>query len=102
MNTTEAESLAPEGNGQVADAEVADRADEDGGQAVRYVRRSWTSRISSVRQMRVKSSLPKTAKQQLLKDGLLGSVQQKLLMDSLKRTAQQRLMRVMRRHMKRC
>jgi hypothetical protein len=29
MNTAEAESLAPEDNGQVADAEVADGADED-------------------------------------------------------------------------
>ena len=31
MNTAEAEGLAPEDNGQVADAEVADGAEEDGG-----------------------------------------------------------------------
>ena len=92
MNTAEAEGLAPEDNGQVADAEVADGAEEDGG-LVRAEKLDFTHFFRS---------LPKTAKQQLLKDGLLGSVQQKLLMDSLMRTAQQKLVRLMRRHMKRC
>ena len=45
----------------VVDTEVAARLKK---MAVWFVRRSWTSRISSTRQMLVKGSLPKTAIQQ--------------------------------------
>jgi hypothetical protein len=102
MNTAEAESLAPEDNGQVADAEVADGAEEDGG-LVRAEKLDFTHFFRAAdagEEQPAEDRETAAVKGRFAGERTAEAVN--MLMDSLMRTAQQKLVRLMRRHMKRC
>ena len=98
-NTAEAEGLAPDDNGQVADAEVAGGAEEDGG----LVRAEKLDFTHFFRAADAGEEQPAEERDTAAVTGrVAGERTGEAVKDSLMRMAQQTLMRLMTRHMKKC